>query len=45
MVSLFLIGGILLVNMGVLGIYLGKVFDHVKNRPLYVVEDVINFHL
>ncbi|MFM2215772.1 MAG: hypothetical protein RL240_90, partial [Planctomycetota bacterium] len=25
-------------NLGILGLYLGKVFDEVKGRPLYIVE-------
>jgi polyisoprenyl-phosphate glycosyltransferase len=39
MVSLFFVAGILLIGMGVLGIYLGRIFDQVKGRPLYVVVD------
>lgn len=42
MVSLFLVGGIIMINLGVLGIYLGRVFDHTKKRPLYVIEDETN---
>lgn len=40
MVALFLLGGIIICNLGVLGIYLGKVYDEVKMRPLYVVREV-----
>ena len=40
MVALFLLGGIIICNLGVVGIYLGKVYDEVKVRPLYVVRDV-----
>jgi dolichol-phosphate mannosyltransferase len=32
----------MLANMGVLGLYLGKVFNEVKERPLYIVKDTIN---
>lgn len=42
-VSLWFIGGILLVNLGVLGLYLGRVFNEVKNRPLYVVRQRVGF--
>lgn len=42
-VSLWLIGGILISLIGVLGIYLGRVFDKVKNRPIYIVKDKLNF--
>jgi len=37
-VSLFFLFGVLFLNMGVLGLYLGSVFNEVKNRPPFVVE-------
>ena len=42
MVSIFFIGGLILAQLGVVGLYLGKVFDQTKNRPLYLVKQVIN---
>jgi dolichol-phosphate mannosyltransferase len=36
-------GGLTLSTLGVLGLYVGKVFNEVKERPLYVVKDLINF--
>jgi polyisoprenyl-phosphate glycosyltransferase len=33
-VSLYFIGGIIIAMLGILGIYLGKVFDESKKRPL-----------
>jgi glycosyltransferase involved in cell wall biosynthesis len=41
-VSIYFIGGLMLANMGILGLYLGKVFNEVKERPLYIVKDTIN---
>lgn len=41
-VSLYLIGGLILIFMGVLGIYIGYIFNEVKNRPLYVVRTILN---
>lgn len=32
--------GILTTAMGVVGIYLGKVFNQVQNRPTYIVKDI-----
>lgn len=40
--SLFLVGALQLFGMGLLGEYLGRIFDDVKNRPLYVVKNKIN---
>lgn len=38
-VSVYFVGGLILANLGVLGIYLGKVFDETKGRPLFVVRE------
>lgn len=40
--SLFLVGTLQLFGMGLLGEYLGRIFDDVKDRPLYVVKNKIN---
>jgi glycosyltransferase involved in cell wall biosynthesis len=34
--------GVLLMSAGVLGIYVGKIFDQVRARPLYVIERTLN---
>jgi len=36
------LGGLGFANLGILGLYLGKVFDEVKGRPLYGVEQTLN---
>jgi len=33
--------GVLLFSMGVIGLYIGKIFDQAKERPLYVIDAVI----
>jgi dolichol-phosphate mannosyltransferase len=40
--SIWFVGGILLTMMGVLGLYIGKIFDQVKGRQLYIVSEKIN---
>jgi glycosyltransferase involved in cell wall biosynthesis len=38
MISVYLIGGVIIFNLGLLGYYLGRTFDEVKKRPLYVLD-------
>ena len=37
-ISLWLLSGFLLITLGVVGLYIGKTFEGVKNRPIYIVE-------
>ncbi|MDR0824166.1 MAG: glycosyltransferase, partial [Prevotella sp.] len=36
-------GGVQLLTIGVLGQYIGVLFDEVKNRPEYIIDEKINF--
>jgi glycosyltransferase involved in cell wall biosynthesis len=38
--SIFLVGAFLLLCMGILGEYLGRVYDEVRRRPLSLINDV-----
>lgn len=40
--SQFLIGGIIIMIIGIVGIYVGNIFMQTKGRPLYVVRQVLN---
>jgi glycosyltransferase involved in cell wall biosynthesis len=35
------VGGTILFNLGIVGLYLGRVYDEVKGRPLYVVQSIV----
>lgn len=39
MVSIYFIGGITFFNFGIIGLYLGKVFNETKGRPLYIIRE------
>jgi dolichol-phosphate mannosyltransferase len=41
-ISIFFIGGIQLVMLGVLGSYIGRIYTEVQNRPLYGVGGMYN---
>jgi glycosyltransferase involved in cell wall biosynthesis len=34
--------GLILMAIGILGVYIGNIFEQVRNRPLYLVQDRIN---
>ncbi|WP_042165722.1 glycosyltransferase family 2 protein [Paenibacillus gorillae] len=40
MVSMYFLGGLMFANLGILGLYIGRIFNEVKQRPLYVIRDV-----
>lgn len=41
-VVLLFSSGIIITGIGVLGIYLGKTFEQTKNRPKYIIDEIIN---
>lgn len=41
--SIWFVGGLLLLMLGIIGLYLGKVFDQVKGRPFFIIKDKVNF--
>ena len=41
MLSIWLVGGFILMSMGVMGTYIGKIFTEVKQRPLYHIQEIL----
>lgn len=40
MASIWCIGGLILSSIGIIGIYLAKIFNQIKNRPLYIIRSI-----
>lgn len=43
LVGVLFLGGIQLIFLGIIGEYLGRIYDEVKRRPLYIVADEVGF--
>ncbi|MDB5227536.1 MAG: glycosyl transferase [Bacteroidota bacterium] len=41
-ISIWFLGGLIILILGIIGLYIGKTFEGVKNRPIYIVEKKIN---
>ncbi|MDB5283631.1 MAG: hypothetical protein JWO06_2706 [Bacteroidota bacterium] len=43
MVMLLFSTGLIMMSIGITGMYIGKIFDQVKGRPLYLIDEKLNF--
>lgn len=41
-VLILFVGGMIITSIGITGIYIGKIFEQTKNRPLFLVDKKIN---
>jgi dolichol-phosphate mannosyltransferase len=42
--AVLFVGGVQLICLGVLGEYIGRIYEEIKNRPLYIVDEEVNFN-
>ena len=43
-ISILFTGGMILLTLGIIGEYVGRIYDEVKQRPLYVIKEKIGFN-
>lgn len=41
-VSIWFLSGVIITIIGVTGIYVGKIFNQTKNRPVYIIDETLN---
>ena len=41
--AVFFLGAVQLVSIGILGQYVGRIYEEVKGRPLYTLAEVVGF--
>lgn len=39
-VSIWFLSGIIITTIGITGIYIGKIFDQTKNRPVFIIDEI-----
>jgi hypothetical protein len=39
-ISITFFSGIILIVLGIVGLYLAKIFTEVKNRPIYIISEL-----
>ena len=43
MAAILFLGGVILFTIGILGIYMAKIYEQIKGRPRYIVNDQVGF--
>lgn len=41
MLSVWFVGGVILIAVGIVGVYVGKAYTETKSRPRYIIQDIL----
>lgn len=41
-VSIWFLSGMIMMTLGIVGLYVGKTFEGVRNRPIYIIKKIVN---
>ena len=41
--AVFFVGAVILLSLGILGSYVGKIHTQVKNRPIYIAKEILSY--
>jgi len=42
LLSIWFLSGVIISVLGILGLYIGKTFENVKNRPIFIIKEIVN---
>ena len=42
--SIWILSGIIIFMLGIIGLYVGKTFEETKGRPTYIIKEMLNDH-
>lgn len=42
-ISIWFLAGLIIFILGIVGLYIGKTFEGIKNRPIYIADETVNF--
>jgi dolichol-phosphate mannosyltransferase len=43
MITILFLGSVQLISLGIVGEYVGRIYDEIKNRPPFIIEEELNF--
>ena len=42
MVGLLFMSGVILVSLGIIGEYIARIYEEIKGRPMYIIDEVVD---